>query len=123
VPDEVKLPPHPTSVGSARRFVVERLAALGVPDPGSGAELVVSELVTNAVVHAGTEITLRVRPDPHGARVEVVDGSTTVPGLRVANSRSHSGRGLMLVEHFAREWGVERTPAGKVVWFVVRQES
>jgi anti-sigma regulatory factor (Ser/Thr protein kinase) len=119
VPVEVRLPPHPASVGRARRFVHDELAALGVPDPGASAELVVSELVTNAVVHAGTDITLRVRPDDGGARVEVVDGSTVMPGLRIADSRSHSGRGLVLVEHFAREWGVERLAGGKIVWFVI----
>lgn len=82
-----------------------------------------SELVTNAVVHAGTNITLRVVPDDVGARVEVADGSTVMPGLRLATSRSHSGRGLLLVDHFSREWGVERTTSGKTVWFVVRQEG
>jgi anti-sigma regulatory factor (Ser/Thr protein kinase) len=122
VPDEVRLPPHPSSVGTARRFVTGQLAALGIADPGASAELVVSELVTNAVIHAGTDLTVRVVPvgAGNGARIEVADGSTTMPGLRIANSQSHSGRGLMLVEHFALEWGVERTESGKVVWFVVR---
>jgi anti-sigma regulatory factor (Ser/Thr protein kinase) len=119
VPVEVRLPPHPASVGRARRFVHDELAALGVPDPSANAELVVSELVTNAVVHAGTDITLRVLPDDAGARVEVADGSTVMPGLRIANSRSHSGRGLVLVEHFASAWGVERLTSGKIVWFVI----
>jgi anti-sigma regulatory factor (Ser/Thr protein kinase) len=123
VPVEVRLPPHPASAGRARRFVHDELAALGVADPGAGAELVVSELVTNAVIHAGTDITLRVLPDAAGARVEVVDGSTAMPGLRIADSTSHSGRGLVLVEHFANAWGVERLPAGKIVWFVIGAEG
>jgi anti-sigma regulatory factor (Ser/Thr protein kinase) len=122
VPDEVRLPPHPASVGRARRFVAEQLAEIGVPDPGTAAELVVSELVTNAMIHARTYITVRVLPAAESARVEVVDGSTAMPGLRVASPLSDSGRGLMLVEHFARAWGIDRTEAGKVVWFVVQQE-
>jgi anti-sigma regulatory factor (Ser/Thr protein kinase) len=119
VPDEVSLPPHPASVGRARRFVREQLGTIDVHDPGGNAELLVSELVTNAVKHAGTYITVRVVRDGDGARVEVLDGSTMMPGLRVVTVGSSSGRGLTLVEHFAREWGAERTPGGKVVWFVV----
>jgi anti-sigma regulatory factor (Ser/Thr protein kinase) len=123
VPDEVSLPPHPASVGRARRFVRERLDAFGVTDPGGDAELVVSELVTNAVMHAGTIITVRVTQEGNRARIEVVDGSNDLPGLRVVNSGSSSGRGLTLVEHFAQEWGAERTSEGKVVWFVVGPDA
>jgi anti-sigma regulatory factor (Ser/Thr protein kinase) len=119
VPVEVRLPPHPSSVGRARRFVKEELAALGVDDPNGSAELVVSELVTNAVMHAGTHISVRVRREAAGARVEVSDGSVVMPGLRVVTAGSSSGRGMTLVDHFAREWGAERTTTGKVVWFVV----
>jgi anti-sigma regulatory factor (Ser/Thr protein kinase) len=103
--------------------VTECLVASGMPDLGESAELVVSELVTNAVVHARTEVTVRVVPSRRGARVEVGDGSPVMPGLRLANSRSHSGRGLTLVEHFSDEWGADLTDTGKVVWFVVRQEG
>lgn len=119
VPDEVSLPPHPASVGRARRFVKGKLASIGVADPGATAELVVSELVTNALVHAGTHITVRVERAGRGARVEVLDGSPVMPGLRVVSGGSRSEGGLSLVEHFAREWGAELTAAGKVVWFVV----
>jgi anti-sigma regulatory factor (Ser/Thr protein kinase) len=119
VPVEVTLPPHPTSVGQARRFVRDQLVAIGVADPSGNAELVVSELVTNAVMHAGTAVTVRVARAGSGARVEVADGSDKLPGLRVVTTRSGSGRGLTLVEHFAPEWGAERTATGKVVWFIV----
>jgi len=119
VRDEVRLPPHPASVGRARRFVVDRLAELGVADPAANAELIVSELVTNAVMHAGTTIIVRVTPAGTGARVEVVDGSQVLPGLRVVSVGSGSGRGMSLVAHFASQWGAERTAVGKVVWFVI----
>jgi anti-sigma regulatory factor (Ser/Thr protein kinase) len=117
--DEVELPPHPASVGRARRFVAEQLAAIGISDESGDAELVTSELVTNAVIHARTHITVRVVPDADGARVEVVDGSEQMPGPRLATVASRNGRGLTLVDHFAPSWGVERTTAGKVVWFLV----
>jgi anti-sigma regulatory factor (Ser/Thr protein kinase) len=120
--DEVRLPPHPASVGRARRFVVERLAEMGLPAREDGAELVVSELVTNAVIHAGTEIVVRVAAVDRGARIEVIDGSTEMPGPRMATMASRSGRGLALVDHFTREWGVERTESGKIVWFQVGTE-
>jgi anti-sigma regulatory factor (Ser/Thr protein kinase) len=92
---------------------------MGVADPAANAELVVSELVTNAVMHAGTTVTLRITRYGSSARIEVADGSPQLPGLRVVTARSGSGRGLTLVEHFAQAWGAERTPTGKVVWFVV----
>jgi anti-sigma regulatory factor (Ser/Thr protein kinase) len=120
VPDELRLPPHPASVGRARRYVVERLSELGVPDPESSAALIVSELVTNAVIHAGTEFTVRVVRAGAGVRVEVGDASPVLPGLRLADARSRTGRGLYLVEHFAQEWGVDPGTNGKVVWFVLQ---
>jgi anti-sigma regulatory factor (Ser/Thr protein kinase) len=118
------LPPLPASVGKARRFVVERLASLGVSDPDDDAAVVVSELVTNAVVHARTEVTVRVLRKGAGiARVEVADGSTVLPGPRVATRASRSGRGLTLVDHLSNEWGVEANGAGKIVWFLVGQNG
>jgi anti-sigma regulatory factor (Ser/Thr protein kinase) len=123
VPHEVTLPPHPASVGRARRFVAEELAAIGILDPAGDAELVTSELVTNAVVHARTPITVRVIPDDEGARVEVADGSEVMPGPRTVSVASRGGRGLTLVDHLARAWGVNRTTAGKTVWFLVRPEG
>lgn len=120
VPDEVTLPPLPASVGQARRFVVERLARLGVSDPDDDAALVVSELVTNAVLHARTDLVVRVRRYRRGvARVEVVDGSSVLPGPRAVTRASRSGRGLTLVDELASDWGVEPSGTGKVVWFMV----
>jgi anti-sigma regulatory factor (Ser/Thr protein kinase) len=119
VPNQVTLPPHPASVGRARKFLLECLHSAGiheVDDP----QLVVSELVTNAVIHARTEIVVRVLPgDDGGVRVEVIDGSTAMPGPRLATTASHDGRGLTLVDHFTPKWGVDRIPSGKAVWFLV----
>jgi anti-sigma regulatory factor (Ser/Thr protein kinase) len=119
VPTEVTLPPHPASVGRARRFLVECLRSAGINDVDDP-QLVVSELVTNAVIHARTEIVVRVVPgDDGGVRVEVLDGSSEVPGPRLASAGANDGRGLTLVDHFTPKWGVDRIPTGKVVWFVV----
>jgi anti-sigma regulatory factor (Ser/Thr protein kinase) len=123
VAHELVLPPHPASVGTARRYVAQQLVSLGVADPDAGAELVVSELVTNAVMHARTDIVLRVVSTEDGTRIDVADESAAVPGLRLARADASRGHGLTLVEHFAHRWGVERTPTGKIVWFLVRQEA
>jgi anti-sigma regulatory factor (Ser/Thr protein kinase) len=124
VRDEVVLPPLPGSVKRARQFVGSALQAIGSGAMADDAVLVVSELVTNAVVHAGTEITVRVMSEADGqVRVEIGDGSPDLPGLRIPNAGSRSGRGLLLVEHFTQQWGVDRTGAGKVVWFIVPQEG
>jgi anti-sigma regulatory factor (Ser/Thr protein kinase) len=120
VTDEVRLPPHPASVGRSRRFVREQLIALRLSAIADDAELVVSELVTNALIHTGTPITVRVGRSGHGARIEVADGSQVMPGLRSVSLMSTSGRGLTLVDHFAAAWGAESTSAGKVVWFFMR---
>jgi anti-sigma regulatory factor (Ser/Thr protein kinase) len=119
VPTEIRLPPHPASVGRARKFLVECLNSVGIYEV-EDAQLVVSELVTNAVIHARTEIVLRVMAGDDGAvRVEVIDGSSAMPGPRLATTAADDGRGLALVDHFTPKWGVDRIPTGKAVWFVV----
>jgi anti-sigma regulatory factor (Ser/Thr protein kinase) len=123
VHDEVVLPPLPTSVKAARQFVRGALDGVEAGDAAADALLVVSELVTNAVVHAQTDITVRVNTDERPSRIEVADGSADVPGLRLPSAGEKAGRGLLIVEHFTHEWGVDRTAGGKVVWFTVAQEG
>jgi anti-sigma regulatory factor (Ser/Thr protein kinase) len=123
VPDEVVLPPLPTSVKQARQFVSEALDEVEAGEVTADALLVVSELVTNAIVHAGTDITVRVITEAPVTRIEVADGSPEVPGLRIPTAGARTGRGLLLVEHFTHQWGVESTASGKVVWFTVAQEG
>ncbi len=83
--------------------------------------LVVSELVTNAVVHAQSQMKLTVRDLGHCARVEVRDGSTRVPEMRPANAEH--GRGLNIVEVLATRWGVDRHRNGKTVWFEIENPA
>jgi anti-sigma regulatory factor (Ser/Thr protein kinase) len=109
-----------SSVPDARQFVAESLSALE-PEVGETAALLVSELATNAVVHASSAFAVTVvYPTPGGrVRVEVLD---SVPGepapLRPPPSDPH-GRGLLLVAHLADAWGVKGAGrrAGKTIWF------
>lgn len=109
------------SPGLARAFLREdsRCADL---DPGvvNRAELLISELVTNAVRHGGPPITLAIACDPHSAvQVRVTDGSMTPPRARQARPQDESGRGLELMDLLSDAWGVEVSPSGKAVWFRV----
>jgi anti-sigma regulatory factor (Ser/Thr protein kinase) len=101
----------------ARRAV--RAALDGVhPEVVSVAELLVSELVTNALVHAGAEPFLTVTVDVETVRVEVADPDPNAAlTARHAGQTSAHGRGLAIVQALARSWGVERRAPGKVVWF------
>jgi PAS domain S-box-containing protein len=111
------LPPHPSSVGEARRLVRAELDRAGRPDLVENAELLVSELVTNALVHAGTPVEVHARVDAAGLRVEVSDGSGVQPAVRHHSAMAGTGRGLRLVEGLVAAWGVEPLPRGKAVWF------
>ena len=78
------------------------------------AQLVVSELATDAVIHSGAPFLLRVRHDPRCLRIEVEDASGTLPWEMGPGTMS--GQGLRIVEALASHWGAERRGEGKVVW-------
>lgn len=123
-PAVVALPPHARSAGDARRFVRRTLIAWGCPPAlRETAELLVSELVANAVRHARTGIRLTLRPQGGAVRAEVSDGSAHRPRPRLPEARSETGRGLFLVDQLAPEWGVREHDGGKTVWFVLGQIS
>jgi anti-sigma regulatory factor (Ser/Thr protein kinase) len=117
------LPPDPTSAGAARRFVTTALQDLGEAELVELAELLVSELVTNAVLHAGTAITLEVRKTGDGVRVGVIDASRRGLRQRDYSEVATTGRGLTLVEALASSWGAEPSASGKTVWFELRDEA
>lgn len=81
------------------------------------AVLLVSELVANAVLHARTPIGVVVRRNDHGLRIEVHDGERRAPARKHYSSMATTGRGLVLVERLARDWGVATEQGGKSVWF------
>ena len=107
------------SVARARLFVSEVLAAWRVPV--GDAPLLVSELATNAVVHAGSPFTVKVAcTGEEVVRLEVSDTDPTPPVPRPAvTTEAVGGRGLLLVTALARQWGYRLTATGKTVWFEV----
>jgi anti-sigma regulatory factor (Ser/Thr protein kinase) len=112
----LQLPAEPASVPLARRHVAAVVEQLDIGDLGDTAVLVVSELVTNAVRHAGTELQVTVVAEPGVLRIEVEDGSSTLPESREAGLFDAGGRGLPLVAALADRWGTEATTTGKLVW-------
>jgi anti-sigma regulatory factor (Ser/Thr protein kinase) len=110
-------PCAPASAGKARRFVRSALAAVGPPELGEVAELLVSELVSNAILHAGTDLEVVVRVMPDRVSVEVHDRGPGSATRRHYSSTSGTGRGLVLVDELSREWGTVVTANGKFVWF------
>lgn len=97
---------------AARRFASSALGA----DNGSDVALVVSELAANAVRHAETPFELALEDDGRRVRVEVRDGSPTLPSPRGSQDDGITGRGLLIVEHLSSAWGARQTAGGKVVW-------
>jgi anti-sigma regulatory factor (Ser/Thr protein kinase) len=111
------LGPVPEASSQARRFVRDRLRLLGVESLTDSAELGVSELVTNACLHARTEITVGLHLLESGAvRIEVSDDSPRQPRKQAFNPMATTGRGLRLLSAYGT-WGVEDAVGGKTVWF------
>ena len=115
--------PQPESVGAARRFIAAQLADLPV-DLRDVAQLCVSELATNSVIHAGTRFTVRITRSRTQLRVEVTDASTDPARLRRPRHTETHGRGLQIVSSLADEWGTRPADAvsGKTVWFALRTQ-
>lgn len=115
----VLLQPQPPSVAEARRRIRDLLTGSGHEDLVDDCLLLVSEVVTNALLHAGTEIELRAALVRTGVRVEVGDGSPHLPAPRSYAPTSGTGRGLAMLESMVDDWGVTRRPNGKFVWFLL----
>ncbi len=120
------LPKEPTSAALARRHL--RSTGAGLPrDLLEIALLLTSELVTNAVKYGGDHIVLGIADEPELLRVEVHDNGPRVPSLGTAENHALGGRGLLLVESLAHEWGTTsgngRSHPGKDVWFTLRKPA
>jgi len=109
------LPSKLTSVRQARVAIREPLERWKLGDLIPNTELLVSELVTNAVRYSRGEVTLRL-VNERSLVCEVLDGSDALPRLRQANGDDEHGRGLQVVRQLAKRWGARRTATGKVVW-------
>lgn len=116
----VRLASGPAAVPAARRQIQAALRAWAVPADPADVVLLTSELVTNAVRHAGGPvITLVVSCSRGQVRVDVHDPSSVLPEVADVPPDAESGWGLHLVASLADEWGYYRTPAGKAVYFTL----
>ncbi|MFC3577448.1 SpoIIE family protein phosphatase [Streptomyces yaanensis] len=106
---------EPAAVAEVRRKVADRLAAWGLEEDGFVTELVVSELVTNAIRYAAGPIRLRLIRERRLV-CEVSDESSTAPHLRRARDFDEGGRGLFLVAQLTQRWGTRYTGDGKTIW-------
>ncbi|MGW2270765.1 SpoIIE family protein phosphatase [Streptomyces yangpuensis] len=109
------LPPDPSLVADIRSAATRRLAEWGLEELSFAAELMLSELVTNAVRYGSEPIQVRLIHD-RSLICEVSDGSSTAPHLRRAATTDEGGRGLFLVAQLSQAWGARYTPHGKVIW-------
>ncbi len=116
----VVLPCDSTAAGRARRLVVAECRAAGLShDSADGAELLVSEVVTNAVIHGRSEVRLGVCATSDRLRVEVGDDNSRRPARAAADADALDGRGLSIIDLLASRWGVDDGAVGKVVWFEI----
>ncbi|MDX3484823.1 SpoIIE family protein phosphatase [Streptomyces sp. ID05-18] len=109
------VPVDPAAVGETRAKVSRRLEAWGLEDLSMTTELIVSELVTNAIRYGAGPVRLRLLFQS-ALTCEVSDASNTSPRLRHARTTDEGGRGLFLVAQLAHRWGTRYTPQGKIIW-------
>lgn len=114
----IELSADAVSVSTARRFTADRLAEHDLLSLVDDVVLVVSELVTNAVIHARSAPTLTLRGDDRAVLVSVLDGSSTVPLALTPQPRDPSGRGLSIVTTLSDAWGTDLVASGsaKSIW-------
>lgn len=120
-PRRLDLPAEPSSVREARSFVKRVLVERGFNDAVDLVTLLVSELATNAVLHARTAYSVIVSTSRQDVTVEVLDGSDVPPRHRQNSSSAATGRGVALVDRLATSWGTSQASNGfaKGVWFTV----
>ncbi|MFJ6563038.1 SpoIIE family protein phosphatase [Streptomyces sp. NPDC091412] len=109
------VPRDPAAVRRVRDGAGRRLEVWGLEEIAFTTELIISELITNAIRYGTEPIRLRLLRD-RTLICEVADGSSTSPHLRRATATDEGGRGLFLVAQFAQRWGTRYTPRGKIIW-------
>ncbi|GAA3501550.1 SpoIIE family protein phosphatase [Streptomyces prasinosporus] len=110
-----ELPADPAVVAEARRTATGQLARWGLDELVFTTELVVSELVTNAIRYASGPVRLRLIRE-RSLVCEVLDGGATAPHLRHPRATDEGGRGLLLVSQLSQRWGTRFLPEGKIIW-------
>lgn len=117
-----QLPADPKSAGAARRMSAAAMAEWGLDNLSDDVALLISELVGNAVRHAGTDVAVTVALGPRGVRVEVGDDLPQMPGEGgSAAEMAEGGRGLEIVAKLATRWGVTTRVPGKTIWFEIEK--
>jgi anti-sigma regulatory factor (Ser/Thr protein kinase) len=119
----IHLPGSPSSAGSARRFVHDILVQWDREELTELAQLLADELVTNSVLHAGSDVELLVSLHENTLRVEVRDENPQAPMRKDFSLSAATGRGLVLVEELSSDWGSEPANHGKVVWFELASKA
>jgi len=113
---EASWPAESATVPASRRFVREYVARLGRPELADDAELVVTELVSNVVLHVGGTVRVTASSDDGQLLLEVTDDSRVPPQVRAFSATSSTGRGMRLVHSLSVEHGIRVTSAGKTIW-------
>jgi anti-sigma regulatory factor (Ser/Thr protein kinase) len=115
---------NPEEIATARRFVAHHSDAWGYDEIVDDALVVVSELVTNAIVHARSACDLRLRESDRILRIEVTDGGRGSPELQRPAAHAEHGRGLLLVSAMCEAWGVDTLTDGrKMVWAELKRSA
>ena len=115
--ESLSLSSSPESPGAARRFVSSHLQQWGYPRLVPTAELVTSELATNAVEHSGRTFTVALEDLGHGVHIAVGDSADRLPVQRDSSPVDVSGRGMQIVDALSDAWGTTPVPDdGKLVW-------
>lgn len=111
-------PAEERTAARSRTFVRSHLQDHDLPEMCADVEVVTSELVTNAVRHAGTGVTLGLTGDAHSVRISVQDGGVArkLEALPPGHWSAGGGRGLLIVSTISSDWGVERGAATTMVW-------
>ena len=117
------LPAELKSVSQARRFLRDTLERWQVAGFELAAPQVLTELVTNAALHARSAYTVHLRAEPDAVLIEVTDSSPALPQARHYGTGATTGRGIALVEALSAAWGVQSSPTGKTVWCRVRSDD
>ncbi|MFA3837906.1 SpoIIE family protein phosphatase [Streptomyces aureus] len=110
------IPSDPVAVSRVRAGVTRQLETWGLDQLAFTTELIVSELVTNAIRYGAQPIRLRLLHDSSNLICEVADDSSTSPHLRRAAATDEGGRGLFLIAQLAGRWGTRYTTHGKIIW-------
>ena len=119
--EQTTLPPHPAAAGHARRWLTDLLIQWDLADAADDLRVVVSELVSNAVLHARTalDVALSIAEGVLELSVSDRDPRSPRPRPQRADDSATSGRGLVLVEALSDDWGISQRMDGKDVWFRV----